>query len=163
MLELVVLAERAVTEAALEDPSAVLPDAPLALGAHGPVGRTGAGVRRQTLAAVTDPGLAVIAHRAHHGHARGVLAGVLDHAVAGLEHALDLAAFGALGQSLEVLAEVAEGAVLLLALALVALHRRVEGHVGQTALALLAPDLLLSGLLLLGLLPLPGLLLRHLD
>lgn len=44
-----------------------------------------------------------------------------DHAVAGLQHTLDFAAVSAHRQTLQALAEVAEGATLLLLAALVAL------------------------------------------
>lgn len=57
----------------------------------------------------------------HHGKAGGEGARMLHHAVARLEHALHLPAVGTLGQPLEGLAEVAEGSVLLTALALVTL------------------------------------------
>ena len=52
----------------------------------------------EALAAVADPGLAVVADGADHGQAGGVLAGVADDAVARLHHALDLAALGADGK-----------------------------------------------------------------
>ena len=57
-----------------------------------------AAVGGEALAAVADPGLAVVADGADHGQAGGVLAGVADDAVARLHHALDLAALGADGK-----------------------------------------------------------------
>lgn len=115
VLELIVLAQERLTEAAPEYPAAVLPDAALAFHAGRLLQRTRARMRLQALAAVAHPRLAMVAHGAHHAHAGGEDARMPDDAVARLQHALDLAALRANRQPLDALAEVAEGTRLLFA------------------------------------------------
>lgn len=68
----------------------------------------------QALAAVTDPSLAEVTDRADHGQAGGEDPGMSNKAIARLQHAFDLSALRADRQPLHALAEVAEGARLLL-------------------------------------------------
>jgi len=126
MLKLVIFAKMIVAKTALKDASSVFPHSSIALDADGVGQSAGAGVRGQTFATVTHPGLAEITDGSHHGHARGVLTGVLNHAVTSLEHAFDLAAFRTLWQPLNRLTEIAESTVFLLPQALVALHGRIR-------------------------------------
>lgn len=111
-----------VAKTALKDASSVFPHSPIALDTDSAGQGAGARVGGQALATVTHPGLAEITDGSNHGHAGGVLTGVLDHAVTSLEHALDLAAFGTLRQPLNGLTEIAEGTIFLLPQALVTLH-----------------------------------------
>jgi len=108
-------------------------------------------VRGEALPGVADPRLAKVAYGAHHARARDELARMLDHAVAGLGHALDLAALRALRKPvrnddvmdtceslflspLDRVAKVAEGSVLLLPLTLIAFHQEVGREVDQAAM-----------------------------
>lgn len=76
--------------------------------------RTRASVHLETLATVADPSLAKVTDRTDHGQAGGEQARMADQAIARLQHALDLAALCADGQSLDALTEVAKGPRLLL-------------------------------------------------
>ena len=91
----------------------------------------------------------------------GVVPGVFDDTVPGLHHTLLFTTLGTHWQSLETLAEITEGAVLLCPAALVTLHDGVTGPGHDTLVVSLAGDLLLSDLHLLGLLPLPSFLFGH--
>lgn len=113
MLELVVLAQEVVAEAALKHPPTVVPHAPLALDAHRVHQRAGAGVRLQTLPTVADPRLAVVADRTDHLQPGREHAGMLHHTVARFQHALLLATLRTDRQPLQALAEVAERSRLL--------------------------------------------------
>ena len=86
---------------------------------------------------------------------------MFDDAVSSLHHALLLPALRADRQSLEALAEITEGAVLLGPAALIALHDGVAGPGHDTLVVSLAGDLLLSYLHLLCLFPLASFLFRH--
>lgn len=130
MLKLIVLAQEAVAERALEYPPAMIPDASLALLTNGIRQRADAGVRGQATSPVAHPGLAVVAYGPHHSQPRGEDPGMPHHAVARLQHALDLAAVRAHRQPLQALAEVTEGTALLLLIALVALHQGVARKFG---------------------------------
>lgn len=68
----------------------------------------------EALPAVTNPGLAEITNSADHGHSSCEHSGVSDQTVARLQHALHLATLCTDGQTLNALAEIAEGTGLLL-------------------------------------------------
>lgn len=162
MLHLVILADVVLAEAADEDAAPVVPHATLTLATHTVKTRARAPVSLQTLLPVTDPRLAVIAHRPHQVHASGEVSGVLDDTITGLLLALRLPTVPTHRQLLSVIAEVTKGTVLLDPLAPVARHQRVTGEVYQTAR--LQPSclyLLLDQLHLVSLLAGSGLLLGH--
>ena len=60
MFKLIILADEAVAERALEDSPSVVPDSSVALNAGGIGERAGAGMGGETLTTVTDPGLTEI-------------------------------------------------------------------------------------------------------
>lgn len=91
MLHLVVFADVVLAEAADEDAAPVVPHAPLTLATYTVQTRARAPVRLQTLLAVADPGLAVVAHRPHQIHPSGEGSGVLDYTISRLLLALRLA------------------------------------------------------------------------
>ena len=88
---------------------------------------------------------------------------MFDDTVSSLHHALLLAALRTHRQSLQALAEVAEGAVLLRPPAPVALHDRVTRLHHDRLVIPLAGNLLLSLFHFLCLLPLSCFLFRHID
>lgn len=62
MLKLIILAQVAITERALEYPSSVIPNASLAFVTNGIHQRTDTGMRGETTSSVAYPGFAVIAY-----------------------------------------------------------------------------------------------------
>lgn len=161
MLKLIILAQETIAERTLKYPSTVIPYASLTFLTYGIHQRTDTGVCGEATSPVANPGLAVITYGSHHSQSRGEDAWMAHHAVSGLQHTLDLSTLGAHGQTLHTLAEVTEGTALLLLVTLVAFHYGIARKFRQIDLFLGGPDLLLSKLLLLGLLPLAGFLLRH--
>ena len=91
----------------------------------------------------------------------GVVPGVFDDTVPGLHHTLLFTTLGTHWQSLETLAEITEGAVLLCSPTLVTLHNRVARPVHDTLVISSAGNLLLTDLHLLSLFPLASFLFRH--
>lgn len=114
VLKLVVFAEECIAEAAPEHPPSVIPNATFAFHANGVLEWTGARMHLQALAAVTYPGLAKVADGSNHPQAGLEDSSMLNEAVPGLQHALDLATLGADGQPLHTLTEIAKGTGLLL-------------------------------------------------
>jgi len=161
VLKLVILTQEVETEAAQEYSATVVPDASLTLNADGVAADAGASVRLEALPAVAHPGLTKITDSANHLHPGGVLAWMLDDAVAAAHHALLLPTLGTGRQALHRLAEIAESPVLLPALAAITLHVEVCRKVDNGPLVLFSIDVFLARLLLLGLLPGPRLLLGH--
>lgn len=137
-----------------------------------------ASMRAQALPSMAHKSLAEVTNSADHRHSSGEHR-VLDDTVAGLAHALLLAALRAHWESLQRSAKVAESSGLLLALALVALHGGIACNSELVILGLkrnyflspltrifrdvllLIANLLLPKLLLFRLLALSRLLLRH--
>lgn len=150
MLKLIILTQVAITERALEYPSAVIPNTSLAFLTNGVHQWTDASMRGEATSSVAYPGFTVIAYGPlkhsicdiilinvcrdkcltlehnrnaftyHHSQSCGEDPGMTHHAVTRLQHALDLAAVRAYRQPLHTLAEVTEGTALLLLIALVA-------------------------------------------
>ncbi len=60
-----------------------------------------------------------------------VLTGVFYNAIASFQHTLDFSTFGALWKTLDGLAKVAEGTVLLLPLAFITIHVGIAGQLDQ--------------------------------
>lgn len=129
MFKLVVTTEVLRAESAGEHAATMLGDITVALHADGVLHRTGASVRLQACQSVAHPGLAEIADCAHHSQTGDMRRAVFYNAIT-LRNALLLAALSAHRQSLHRPAEVAEGAVLLHLLALVALHAGIAGMIG---------------------------------
>jgi hypothetical protein len=84
-------------------------------------------------------------------------------AISSLHHAFDLPTLSTLGESLDGLAEVTEGSVLLGPLAHDALHEGVAGLLDEIPIILRGSDPFLPHSLLISLLLLTRLLLRHLS
>lgn len=100
MLKLIILAQVAIAERTLKYPSAVIPNTSLAFLTHGVHQRAGAGVAGEATSSMAYPGFAIVAYGSHHSQSRGEDPGMPHHAVPRLQHALDLAAMRAYGQSL---------------------------------------------------------------
>jgi hypothetical protein len=122
MFKLVVFAQKRIAEATLENPTAMVPYTTLALDTDSVLQWTTAGMRLQTFSAVTHPRLAKVTNSANHLHAYGEHTNMFDDTVASFQHALDFRAVGTHWQSLNRLAEVTKGTILLLLFASVTFH-----------------------------------------
>lgn len=161
VLKLVILTQEVLAVVTPEDASPVAPHITLTLITNSIHEGTGAGVSLETLPPMTHPRLTEITDGAHHTQAGGEGTGMLHDTVTSLQHAFHLATLSTLRQPLQGLTEVAECSVFLPPLALVTFHYRVARQIRQGAIGPTLPQLLLSCLLLLSLLPLSCLLLGH--
>lgn len=84
VLELIVLAQEVVAEAALVHAATVIPNATFTFDANGIHQRTDAGMRLKALAPVADPGLTVVTDGPNHLQSGGVHSRMLHDAISGL-------------------------------------------------------------------------------
>jgi len=112
---------------------------------------------------MAHPSFTEVAYCSDHGKTSCELTRVLYNAISRLQHALDLATFSTLWQSLQALAEIAKGTVFLFPLAFITLYCGIGRQLNDWSTYPFASYLLLTKFLLLCLFSLTSFLFGHRD